>query len=195
MRVLDSNVEVDPLDVGGNEIYSIVNIKSTPNPKIIQFPLYGSPWRNISNLDPNIVGGLFYPDVKIIDRPPPPPQMLLSPLRSNYQQFLLSFQPSNESFVGDRAIPWMSLSNRDYEHTFLPSILHQKQFKNFALQNKDLEFSSESSGEIKRIEIYLICINKYLKMSISMLVHLIQQEVKPIIFHMNYLMKINFLKR
>ena len=154
MRVLDSNVEVDPLDVGGNEIYSIVNIKSTPNPKIIQFPLYGSPWRNISNLDPNIVGGLFYPDVKIIDRPPPPPQMLLSPLRSNYQQFLLSFQPSNESFVGDRAIPWMSLSNRDYEHTFLPSILHQKQFKNFALQNKDLEFSSESSGEIKRIEIY-----------------------------------------
>ena len=152
MRVLDSDVTIPPgQPFGANEsIYSIVNVKSTPSPKIIEFPIYGDTWRNTS-----AIGGLFYPDIKINDRPPPPPQMLISPLRDNFEQLLLSFQTSNESFTGNRAIPWVLIEpDSDWQSTFLDSILHQKQFTNFSLESPNCEFSSESGAEVQRIEVY-----------------------------------------
>ena len=154
MRVLDSDL-VDPATAyqGNNKdlpLYAVVNVKSLPNPKIVEFPIYGRVWKNT-----NVIGGLYFPDVWVCDRPPPPPSMMVSPLKDNFQQLLLSFQPSNEVFVGDRAIPWILLNEvEDWEATFLDSIIHQKEFKNYSLESPNCEFASESGAEVQRIQVF-----------------------------------------
>jgi len=119
-----------------------------PNPKIIEYPIYFNGWKSAG------LSGMVFPDVYVYDRPPPPPEILLAPLRGNYRQVMLAMQPTNESFLGPRAIPWIDIEQEDYTYTTVPSIKFQKTFKNFALSSPNLEFSGESASEVKRIEVF-----------------------------------------
>ncbi len=132
-----------------NRCYIVGGALTTPNIKIIEYPLFSESWQRVS------AGGLSYPDVRVYDRPPPPPEVLVAPYFQNYRQILLAMQPGEESFIGSRAKPWIMLDReRDWGLSILPSILYQKKFENFSLVSPNLEFASESRSEIKKMEIY-----------------------------------------
>jgi hypothetical protein len=129
--------------------YIVGGALTTPNIKIIEYPLFSEAWKRVS------AGALSYPDVKVYDRPPPPPQILVAPYFGNYRQVLLAMQPGEEEFTGPRAIPWIMLDRQqDWGSSILPSILYQKKFENFSLVSPNLEFTSESRSEVKKMEIY-----------------------------------------
>ena len=145
MSVLGSNLDTQ-IDT---RISTTMAVVTKPNPKIVEHPIHVSAWNSVS------VGGLAFPDIRVDDRPPPPPQILIAPYRQNYRQVLLALYPSNEVFIQKRAIEWILLNEQsDWEETFRKSILFQKQFKNYALSSPKLEFAGESGAEIKRMEIF-----------------------------------------
>ena len=131
-----------------DQIYVAVSVMKAPNPKIIEYPIYFDGWKKAG------LFGMTLPDVYVYDRPPPAPEILVAPLRGNYRQVMIALQPSNESFLGPRAIPWIDIQQEDYVHNISPSITFQKTFKNYALSTPNLEFSGESASEVKRIEIF-----------------------------------------
>jgi hypothetical protein len=139
---------LDPSLSEENLIYLGVSVMRAPDPKIIEYPIYTREWKSSG------VTGMTLPDVYVADRPPPSPEILIAPLRGNYRQVVLALQPSNESFLGTRAIPWVHMENEDIQYSVNPSIVFQKTFKNFSLFSPNLEFSGESASEVKKIEIF-----------------------------------------
>tara|TARA_Y100000592_G_scaffold78846_1_gene124142 strand:+ start:41233 stop:44595 length:3363 start_codon:yes stop_codon:yes gene_type:complete len=139
---------LDPSLSEENLIYVGVSVMRAPDTKIIEYPIYTREWKNTG------VTGMTFPDVYVYDRPPPPPEILIAPLRGNYRQVILALQPTNESFLGSRAIPWTHINEEDLQHSIDPSIVFQKTFKNFSLFSPNLEFSGESASEVKCIEIF-----------------------------------------
>ena len=154
MQVIDENTRSEV----SKKIYTTVAVVTRPNPKIVEHPIHTNIWNSAENNRFGVTGlsaGLAFPDVYIDDRPPPPPEILVSPFKQNYRQILLSFQPSSEVFIQKRAIEWILINEQsDWEQTFQNSIVFQKQFKNYALKSPKLEFSGESGAEVKRIEIF-----------------------------------------
>ena len=139
---------LDPSLSEENLIYVGVSVMRAPDPKIVEYPIYTREWKKSG------VTGMTFPDVFVSDRPPPPPEILIAPLRGNYRQVILAFQPTNESFLGSRAIPWTHIESEDLQYSVNPSIIFQKTFKNFSLFSPNLEFSGESSSEVKCIEVF-----------------------------------------
>ncbi len=128
------------------------NVETIPNLKIVQYPIFNSRWMR-SQGENRLVGGLNYPDVKVKDRPPMPPECNVFPYKTDFEQILANLQPGGGSFMGDRAVPYIAFSE-DEEETFRELSFYQKRVENFSLKRGHLEYRSEGGGEVTTMEIY-----------------------------------------
>ena len=127
------------------------DVETIPNPKVIEYQIFSELYQVPT--DQFLSSGVSMPPVKVFDRPPMPPEMQVHPYRNNYQQVLLNIQPGMGSRIGQEAIKYIPLSDEDLQAQYNIAI-YQKQFENFDLLFPKLEFKSEGSSEVRRIEIF-----------------------------------------
>ena len=128
------------------------NVETIPCLKIVEYPIFNRQWQ-ISNGENNLIGGLNYPAIKVLDRPPMPPEVNIFPFKNDYSQVLMNLKAGGGSFMGDRAVPYIPFTAEE-EADFSEMSNYQKRVENFSLRRGHLEFRSEGGGEVNRMEIY-----------------------------------------
>jgi hypothetical protein len=128
------------------------NVETIPDLKIVEYPIFNGRWTRSQGED-RLVGGLSFPDVKVVDRPPMPPECNVFPYKTDFEQILVNLQPGGGSFMGDRAVKYIALSE-DEEESYRNLSFYQKRVENFGLKRGHLEFRSEGGGEVTTMEIY-----------------------------------------
>ena len=153
-----------PPQAGGSPIYFSFNVETLPNLKVVEYPVFtkggaaATTWGKVPRNFPNMnvgfsTAGLCYPDVKVLDRPPCPPEVNLVPFKDDYTQIMFNMQPQSGEFLGDRALKYIPLSPEDAVE-FQELADYQKRVENFGLPVGHLEFRSEGTEEIDVMEIY-----------------------------------------
>jgi len=139
-------------------IGAVVNIQSSPCPKIVEYPIFSALQSTFE------LYGLNYRPVAVKDRPPMPPSFQIHPYQHNPHQILINIQSGGgevSPFVGDRSQPWYIIEPSELTHqpgfTSINDIIrHQKQYENYSLVYPQMEFSDEGFAEIQRMEIWRI---------------------------------------
>ena len=135
-------------------VYFVFDVETIPNPKVVEYTIFSDSYK--VQTDTFLSSGVSFPLVKVLDRPPMPPEMQVIPYRNNYQQVLINIQPGSGARLGQDAVDFIFLDEDDLGGTTGRNAIavHQKQFENFDLIAPKLEFKSESAAETKRVEIY-----------------------------------------
>lgn len=154
---LDNNDPLHPDNMqrdAGSPVTFVFDVETIPNPKVVEYSIFSEDYKIPT--DRFLSSGVSFPPVKVLDRPPMPPEMQLHPYRNNYQQILINIQPGTGASVGQEAINFIPLSGEDITGSQgqYAIAINQKQFENYDLVWPKLEFKSEGSSEVKRIEIY-----------------------------------------
>jgi hypothetical protein len=136
----------------GADLNFTFNVETIPDLKIVEYPIFNGRWMRSQGED-RLVGGLNYPDVKVMDRPPMPPEYSVFPYKTDHEQILINLQPGGGAFMGDRAVKYIALSEDD-EENFRQLSFYQKRVENFGLKQGHLEFRSEGGGEVTTMEVY-----------------------------------------
>lgn len=138
-------------------IGAVVNIQSSPCPKIVEYPIFNSLQAGLK------LYGINYRPIAVKDRPPMPPSFQVHPYQNNPRQVLINIQSGGgevSPFVGDRARPWYIIEPEDLasgDTTSINDIIrHQKQYENYSLAYPQMEFSDEGGAEVRRMEIWRI---------------------------------------
>jgi hypothetical protein len=145
-------------------VYFSFNVETLPNLKVVEYPVFtkggetSTTWGNVPKTFPGsntefAPAGLTYPDVKVMDRPPCPPEITIIPFRDDYTQIMFNMQPQTGEFIGDRALKFIPLSQEE-EEEFAALADYQKRVENYGLRAGHLEFRSEGAEEIDRMEIF-----------------------------------------
>ena len=131
------------------EVFADMIVETLPNPKIIEYPIF-------TTLQATLGFGVSYPPVSIDDRPPTRPEMRITPYKGNYRQILINFEIGTGEFLGRDSIPYIMLSDEDFDEDlgFKQSAIYQKKFLNYSLQMPNLEFKSEGGLDVNRVELY-----------------------------------------
>ena len=155
-------------DYGPNEqIYFSFNVETQINPKIVEYPLLAKRWRyapsKISRGDQQVItkeslnGSLSFPPISVLDRPPLPPGVNILPYNKNATEVLFNFQISVGEFTGENSVPFYGL-NID-EDLIMADISRKQKVRPLispTLRQGHLEFETNNSEEIRRIEIFRI---------------------------------------
>ena len=140
-----------------NSPYSHFNVQSLPNPKIVQYPIFTHSWRNsqrrYSNALPWVTAGASLQDVKILDRPPMPPDLQIIPYRNEPTKVLIMSSNGMGQMLRENAVPFVALGNAELSRMYTLGE-YQNKFEYYDLSSPSLEFKSEGSQEIARIDIY-----------------------------------------
>ena len=130
-------------------------VKEYPAPKIVRLPVHdhrdSSSEFSYGGTDSGL-NGTSYPSIKILDRPPSPPSLLMLPLLGVDSQIKIHVNPNAGSFVGDNALEMVPIGGQ--ENDFALMYQYQKAFINFELPEEFLEFQPEGQRETKNITIY-----------------------------------------
>ena len=99
------------------------------------------------------VAGTTFQDVKALDRPPVPPNVELFPVQGDPTKLMIFLQAGMGAFLKENAIPSIPISSDDTE-TFRNHGRYQNKFEYFSLRKPNLEFKTEGSAEIEKMEIF-----------------------------------------
>ena len=136
----------------GSKIYYSFNVSATPQVKIVKYPLLAEVYAT-QNLYGKKLGGVSYPPVRVLDRPPIAPLADIVPYRDNFRQILVNLSPMTGKFTGDRALRYIPFSPDD-SLIFSTISKNQKRTDNFSLKRGFVEFKNEGASEIDKMEIY-----------------------------------------
>ena len=137
------------------------NVQKSPYIKMVEYPVYSTAFKNAVRIGtqfspgprPFITAGTSLQDVKILDHPPMPPEFNLYPYTNEPTKTLIVSQPGQGSFRGPDAVPFISFSTSEaVRRDELGK--YQNKFENYQLRSPDLEFKTESSSEIRKMEIF-----------------------------------------
>ena len=133
-----------------------LNVQHFPYVKIVEYPVYSSLYRDgirKNHTTPYIIAGASFQDVKILDRPPMPPELQIHPYANNPEQLLIMAQPGQGQLLGQDAVPFVGLAESEIlARNELGK--YQNKFEYFPLQSPNLEFETEGSQEIKTVEFF-----------------------------------------
>jgi len=135
-----------------NSIYISSHVETLSKPKIVEYPIISHKIQ-FNNLNGEILGGNAFPDAVVEDYPPPPPAILPIPLQGNYRQILFGANTTEADFTEEGSLPYISFTNNESEKMYTMS-LRQKMLRYTDLSRGMLEFRSDSSSEIKVMEVY-----------------------------------------
>ena len=130
-----------------NVFYDIDTIER-PVIEVIEVPVYGSFYAG------QFVGleyGISYPQAKVMDHPPAAPDLQVLPLLDNYRQVKLVVHPNTGDYIGDYALPLITLPGS--EDRIQSLFNYQKQFENFNLRPGYLEYKNEGVNEIHKVRL------------------------------------------
>ena len=132
-----------------NPLFFSFNVETLSKIKVIEYPIFSRRFNDNNLIQDVTVGGLSYPDVTIVDRPPVPPTAFVSPFKDNYRQVMMNFQVMTDSFTTEY------ITLRDEEEQIFRNIAKvQKIQEDYKLQRGQVQFRNEGIQEIKRIEIF-----------------------------------------
>jgi hypothetical protein len=141
---------------GRQSPYLHLNVQQFPYVKIVEYPVYSSLYHNghrKNNTTPYLIAGTSFQDVKILDRPPMPPELQIHPYANNPEQLLIMAQAGQGALLRKDAVPFIGLAESEIiARNELGK--YQNKFEYFQLQSPDLEFETEGSAEIKTIEFF-----------------------------------------
>jgi len=137
--------------------YAVVNVQSFPKTEIIEYPIYTNDWATAARLAtgvlPAVVAGCSLQDVKILDRPPVPPEIQIYPYRNNPREILLMMGNGMGSFLREYSVPFIALDPEELvQKTDLGR--YQQKFEYYPLRSPRLEFKSDGSAEVKKIQLF-----------------------------------------
>jgi hypothetical protein len=96
--------------------------------------------------------GVSFPDAKVMDRPPVPPDLLILPIKDNFTQVKTLVDPGSGKYLKEQSLPIVSIGNRSSEITALAK--YQEEFEYYDLLENRLEFADEGVAEIKEFTLY-----------------------------------------
>jgi hypothetical protein len=130
-------------------------VETLPNLKIIEYPIFTNRYQteNILENDNRAVGGVSYPPVRVIDRPPIPPGVFIASYKDKYTNILFNFEIRQDEYIKDRSQSYISINEEDIESFDLISRT-QKMQDAFSLEKGKAEFKSEGEEEIEEIQIF-----------------------------------------
>ena len=130
-------------------------VETLPNIKIIEYPIFTNRWQteNVLDNDDRAVGGVSYPPVRVIDRPPIPPGVFVASYKDKYKNVLFNFEIRQDEYINDRAQSYIAIDDEDTEAFDLISKT-QKLQDAFSLPKGKAEFKSEGEEEIEEIQIF-----------------------------------------
>jgi len=131
------------------ELYAI----ETPVLKIIDVPIYGSVFAaGFSNdLASRCVR---YPKVKVLDHPPSPPDLQILPILNNDREAKILVHPGAADFIGERSRRAVLFPG--YDEILNKLMSYQKNFENYTLPPRHLEYRNEDVREIRTVKVYRI---------------------------------------
>lgn len=130
-------------------LYYSFNVETVPSLKVAEYPIFSRRFNDDNLVQDVTVGGLSYPNVAIVDRPPVPPTVFIHPYKDNYRQVMMNFQSMTDSFTTEYIVL------QDNEEEIFSSISKlQKTQEDYKLQRGQVQFRNEGVEEIQRIEIY-----------------------------------------
>jgi hypothetical protein len=126
----------------------------SPSVRIFEVPLYDESLQaRASSAYPRAaLHGLTLPKLKIIDRPPVPPNVTVLPYRGRNDEVLINLEENIESLgIGTIGYPYLPLKEGD-EEMFSETRRHQQMYENPRLHFGNLEFRGE--GDMAKVEVY-----------------------------------------
>ena len=128
----------------------------SPSVRIFEVPLYSEELNSRALTHRHQVRanlhGLVLPTLKILDRPPVPPNITILPYRGRNDEVLINLEENTESLgVGTRGYPWIPLGEGDTS-VFTEIRRHQLMYENPNLPYGSLEFRGE--GDMAKVEVY-----------------------------------------
>ena len=150
-----------------SQIYFSFNVETQANPKIVEYPLLAKKWRyapsKISRGDQQVItkeslnGSLSFPPISVLDRPPLPPGVSILPYNKNATEVLFNFQISIGEYTGENAVPFYGLTVE--EEAVMDNISRKQKVRPLVsptLRQGHLEFETNNSEEIRKIEVFRI---------------------------------------
>lgn len=112
--------------------------------------------------------GLSYPPVRVLDTPPPPPDLTVLPLKGNSSQVKLIMSPSAGSYKGENALPIVYIPHDgtfyidatrpmdllQYQTEYASPPPQPRQLEGEPVRVLTLNYESEGVKEIKAIKVY-----------------------------------------
>ena len=141
--------------VPGDNVYFSFNVETLPDLKVVEYPIFSNMWNQAIGADGSggWVYGVNYPAVKVMDRPPVPPEIDVIPYKTDPTSVLINLNASTGEFLGPRSQPYISFSAEEQaENEELNT--QQKTQEYYQLHPGFLEYKSEGAEEIVRMEIY-----------------------------------------
>ena len=176
IRAYFNNIQDNQIPVVNYRCY----VLRRPKVELIEVPIYNRgfyagaqdngpspyPVAGLGRLGPSF--GLEYPPVRVLDTPPPPPDLTVLPLKGRTQQVKIVMTPSAGAYRGEHALPvvYIPHSGTFYRDATRPLDLwrHQQEYSEFPPQPQEvkgekqkvlaLNYVSEGVKEIKAIKIY-----------------------------------------
>ena len=93
--------------------------------------------------------GRYYTPTKILDYPPPPPDLAIYPLKGNYRQVKVGVDLSVGEFMKERSLKTIGIDPDDHRRQWI----YQRELEYFSLPVGFLQFKNESLAEIVRVKI------------------------------------------
>jgi hypothetical protein len=127
-------------------------VEEEQNAMIYEIPLYEKEFYRQVRFLPGTPSGFFYPSVKVLDRPPSPPEVSFYPYVGNSRQISINVDPQVGSYLGEDALEVINLGSDQDRIDELYN--YQKEFTNYNLQPGTLEFANETLSDVRNITIY-----------------------------------------
>lgn len=139
----------------GDDIYFSFNVETLPDVKIVEYPIFSPTWTQATRATGGdaTVFGVNYPTVRVMDRPPMPPEINIFPYKTSPTDILINLSPATGEFLGPRSRPYISFSTEEEAEN--AELSRQQRIQEYyELPQGYLEYRSEGAEEILRMEIY-----------------------------------------